>query len=199
MKITQASPHDSAAIARLIMLAMNHECCQYFAGERHTLADFERMMARLVERNDSQYSHRNTLVALDEDGNVMGILVCYDGKDLRKLRQAFIEEALVAFGRDFSSMEDETEAGELYLDSLAVEPRCRHRGVATALLKAAIGVASRRSMPAVGLLVDQGNPSAERLYQSLGFKRVNECRWGGHPMYRLQYTFASDRSSGGHQ
>lgn len=195
MKITQASLHDSAAIARLIMLAMNHDCCQYFAGEHHTLADFERMMTRLVERDDSQYSHRNTLVAHGEDSNVMGILVCYDGKDLRKLRQAFVEEAFAAFGRDFSSMDDETEAGELYLDSLAVEPRYRHRGVATALLKEAIGVASRRSIPAVGLLVDQGNPSAERLYQNLGFKRVNECRWGGHPMFHLQYICTPKRSS----
>ena len=42
-------------IASLIMEAMNAECCQNFAGPKHTLVDFHRMMTRLVEMEDSQY------------------------------------------------------------------------------------------------------------------------------------------------
>ena len=55
-------------IARLIMVAMNHDCCRYFAGPHHTLEDFEDLMTALCEREDSQYSYRNTLVAIDEEG-----------------------------------------------------------------------------------------------------------------------------------
>ena len=50
-------------IASLIMEAMNAECCQNFAGPKHTLVDFHRMMTRLVEMEDSQYSYRNVLAA----------------------------------------------------------------------------------------------------------------------------------------
>jgi len=39
----------------------------------------------------------------------------------------------------------------------------------------------------VGLLVDQGNPKAEKLYQRLGFRYVGDAEWGGHAMRHLQY------------
>ena len=70
MTITQAEKMHAVAIAKLIMQAMNYDCCQYFAGPEHTLQDFENMMIRLVEADNSQYSYRNSIVALADDGNV---------------------------------------------------------------------------------------------------------------------------------
>ncbi len=55
---------EASAIARLIMVAMNHECCQNFAGPDHSLADFHRMMTGLVEMDKSQYRYRFTIVAV---------------------------------------------------------------------------------------------------------------------------------------
>ena len=81
----------------------------------------------------------------------------------------------------------ETAEGELYLDSLCVDANFRHRGVATALLKASIDKARRLKLPKVGLLVDKGNPKAERLYREVVFEYVNDAEWGGHPMRHLQY------------
>ncbi len=78
IKIAQAQPKHSTIIARLIMEAMNHECCQWFAGEEHTLDDFFNLMKSLVERTDSQYSYCNTLVAITPDGTIAGICVSYD-------------------------------------------------------------------------------------------------------------------------
>ena len=46
--IEQATPDKASHIASLIMEAMNTECCQNFAGPRHTLADFHQLMERLV-------------------------------------------------------------------------------------------------------------------------------------------------------
>lgn len=83
MKTITATPLQSREIARLIMVAMNYECCQYFAGDNHTLDEFEDMMTALVERTDSQYSHLNTLVALDGD-DIAGICVSYDGGQLHQ-------------------------------------------------------------------------------------------------------------------
>ena len=53
MIITAAKPQQARSIARLIMRAMDYACCQYFAGEEHTLADFEELMTQLVEDEES--------------------------------------------------------------------------------------------------------------------------------------------------
>lgn len=189
MKIVPASIEQAESIASLIMLAMNHECCQNFAGPSHTLEDFHRMMTTLVRRDDSQYSYRNAMVALDDnttDGHpvVAGVIVGYDGADLHRLRETFLQAAKEFLGQDFRGMVDETQAGEYYIDSLAVNESYRHQGLATLLLKKLIDQKGQRQP--VGLLVDKGNPGAERLYRSLGFEYVNDTTWGGHEMRHLQ-------------
>ncbi len=186
MDIVTAMPTQARAIARLIMAAMSTDCCLYYAGPSHTLADFEELMTDLVARPDSQYSYLNTLVAMDH-GDVAGVCVSYDGGRLHALRQAFVDEVRLRMGRDFSDMEDETQAGELYVDSLCVDEMFRGRGIASALLRATIDRARREGFPAVGLLVDTANPRAERLYTRLGFVYQNDATWGGHAMRHLQY------------
>lgn len=191
MNIIPASAEQAESIASLIMMAMNHECCQNFAGPQHTLADFHRMMTTLVRREDSQYSYRNAWVALDDKTKddkpvVAGVIVGYDGADLRRLRKAFLQAAKKYLDQDFSGMDDETQAGEYYIDSLAVDTRYRHQGLATLLLRKLIDQKGRKQP--VGLLVDKGNPSAERLYRRLGFEYVNDTTWGGHEMRHLQTT-----------
>lgn len=94
IQIEQATPDKASHIASLIMEAMNAQCCQNFAGPQHTLVDFHRMMTKLVEMEDSQYSYKNTLVAMSTDGILVGILVAYDGADVKRLRKRFIEAAI---------------------------------------------------------------------------------------------------------
>ena len=184
MEIRKATKAQSEEIAKLIMMAMTDDCCLYFCGEGYGLENFLKMMTMLVEHGDSQYSYRNTLVAMDGD-KVVGISVSYDGGLLHDLRRAFIEAAKEHIGKDHSGMDDETEAGELYLDSLAVLPEYRRQGIARKLLLATKERANRLGLPCVGLLVDKDNPVGEALYTSVGFRYVNDSRWGGHPMKHL--------------
>lgn len=193
MKILTAERQQAPEIASLIMTAMTDECCLYFAGPDHSLDDFRKMMTRLAERDDSQYSYRNTLIAIDDEGNIAGAIVAYDGARLHKLREAFVSSAKECFGRDFSQMDDETQEGEVYIDSLAVFPAYRGRGIATALLRALISKAGEKGHHAVGLLVDKGNPSAERLYRSVGFRYAGDSSWGGHPMKHLVYNIEKNK------
>ena len=184
IEIREAAKSQAAEIARLIMMAMTTDCCLYFCGEGYGLEDFREMMTLLVEREDSQYSYQNTLVAMDAD-RVVGISVSYDGGRLHQLRRAFVEAAKAHIGKDHSAMDDETQAGELYLDSLAVLPAYRRKGIARKLLLATKQRANRLGLPCVGLLVDKANPIGEALYASVGFHYVNDNLWGGHPMKHL--------------
>lgn len=186
MKITQANQQQASTIAKLIMLAMNHECCNNLAGANHNLDDFEKVMNKLVEMDYSQYSHRNTLVALTDKGEIAGICVSYNGAELHNLRKAFIEEAKNVFGIDYSDIPDEAMPDELYIDSLAVCEKFRCQGIATKLLKATIKKAEDMGIKKVGLLVDKGNPKAEKLYNSIGFEYQNDDMWAGHKMKHLQ-------------
>ena len=180
-KATRAQAQD---IARLIMVAMTDDCCLHFCGEGYGLEDFLRLMTRLVEREDSQYSYRNTYVACDDE-KVVGIAVSYDGAKLHELRRPFLELGKECIGKDNSGMDDETQAGELYLDSLAVLPEYRRQGIAKCLIKATKGRADELGIPYVGLLVDKGNPVGESLYTSVGFRYSNDSQWGGHEMKHL--------------
>ena len=184
IEIREATKSQAADIAWLIMMAMTDDCCLHFCGVGHGLEDFYKMMTSLVECEDSQYSYRNTLVAM-ADNRVVGIAVSYDGGKLHQLRQAFIKAAKEYIGKDHSGMDDETQAGELYLDSLAVLPEYRRQGIAQCLLSATKEKADNMELPCVGLLVDKGNPAGEALYASVGFQYVNDSEWGGHSMKHL--------------
>lgn len=188
--IRQARPDEAAAIATLIMEAMNHDCCQWFAGPQHTLEDFHRLMTALVQRTDSQYSYLNTWVAI-ADEQVVAVCVAYDGAKLHELREAFISGAREAFGIDYTGMDDETQADEFYVDSLCVSTPYRRQGIASALLRQAITRSQELGIPSTGLLVDAGNPNAERLYTRLGFVPHEATSWGSHPMRHMVWTSCS--------
>lgn len=177
------------------MSAMSEECCQFLAGNDHTLDDFYQMMVDLVLMDDSQYSWRNAFVAIDDEATsgdidhapVAGVVVGYDGADLHRLRRRFLEAALRDLKMDHSGMDDETQPGEFYVDSLAVYPEYRKRGIASSLLWRVISHAAGLGLPAA-LLVDKGNPNAERLYREVGFEYAGDARWGGHDMRHLIYS-----------
>ena len=184
ISIRGARPDEAARIADLIIMAMTEECCLHFCGPGHDIRDFRRVMTSLVSRPDTQYSYNNTLVATIED-NIVGICVSYDGALLHLLRQPFIDAAQQEWGMDHSSIPDETQAGELYIDSLAVDPDYRGRGIASLLLRATIDKSRTLGLPSTGLLVDLGNPKAEALYNKVGFQYAGTNSWGGHGMKHL--------------
>lgn len=173
MKITNAKKSNAPLIARSIMDAVGIEICEDLAGNGKALADVERLFTILAEREDTQYSYLNTLVAVDEDGKSAGVIVSYDGAKLNELRKPFFEAVKTILGKNLDGVEDETDASEFYLDTLAVLPEYRGRGIASLLLKGAIGRAAACGKPA-GLLVDKDNHRARKLYERVGFRQTGE-------------------------
>ena len=82
-------------------------------------------------------------------------------------------------------MEDETVAGEYYIDSLAVAPTQRGKGVGAALLAQGVAQAAQLGLRPT-LLVDPDNPGARRLYEAGGFRESGAVTAFGQTYLRMQ-------------
>lgn len=188
MQIIEAKREDSPLIGEVVVSAIGEELAHGMAGKKD-VKDVIDTFSRLAARDDSQYSYRNTLKAIDSDGKPMGFIIGYDGARLHELRHAFIEEAEELWGErlDETKIPDETDAEEYYLDSLAVFPQYRGKGVAKALIEAMSQRAQQTGKP-LGLLCDKTNIRARKLYENLGFRQVGERYFAGELMDHLLMT-----------
>lgn len=174
IKVREAVAADAPLVGRVVLMALHYD-------DTHPLAP---IFAELASRDVSQYSYRNALVA-EVEGSVVGAIIGYDGARLDELRKPLYELLVAKFG-SVRPIEDETSVGEFYVDSIAVMPQWRGRGVGRALLSAARDRAFATGHERVGLIVDFENPRAEALYKSLGFERVNATTFLGHDMWHMQ-------------
>ncbi|MBB5437513.1 ribosomal protein S18 acetylase RimI-like enzyme [Pedobacter sp. AK017] len=181
--IRQAKPDDAAAIASLIILAMDSLAAKFVAGKdpEEAVLLFERFAALPA----NQYSYENTLVYEDGAG-VSGMISAYDGADLELLRAPFLAYISHKYGFP-EHIEHETQAGEYYIDCVSVAPGKQGKGIGKELIRALIAHALSINKPLVGLLVSKENPKAEKLYASLGFQTVNEKEFMGGNYLHMQY------------
>lgn len=162
-------------------MAIGDEICARLAG---STASASKAFARLAARTDTQYSYTNALVAVDANGEPAGACICYDGARLKQLRAPAARLFLSEFGFDITTSGDETAPGELYIDTLAVEPAYRRQGIAGALLRQAIDSAATQGLPA-GLLAEPHNHNALALYEKTGFRRIGWRLFAGVQMHHL--------------
>lgn len=178
--VRQAEVGDAEYIARAVALAIgSEEALRAYCGE-----DYLSVLADVARSEATQYSYRYALVA-EVEGRVAGAVVGYDGAQLGVLRAATFAIIGERVGRE-PVIPDETEAGEYYLDSVAVWEEFRGCGVGQSLVSALCRRAFAEGHDRVGLIVDYGNPQAERLYQSMGFRRIGSRTFFGHKMWHLQ-------------
>ena len=173
--VREAQKSDAEFVATAVFMALG--------GDPKARALYP-IFRELAGRELSQYSYRNALVAT-VDGEPAGAIVAYDGARLQELRVPLIALIKEQLGESLE-IEEETAAGEFYIDSLAVAPSFRGKGVGLRLLAAMRDKAFDSGYENVGLLVDFDNPRAEKLYSSAGFKRVEETTFLGHRMWHMQ-------------
>ena len=189
IRIIQAVPEDAPMIAEAIMNAVGDDIVSHMAG-KGTRDDVKTVFSRLARREDSQYSYRNTRIAMTADGLKCGVCISYDGGRIKELRRSFFEEANRVLGWGISDEEvdalpGETCGEEYYLDTLSTIPEYRGRGVGSALIADAHSKARAADLP-LGLLVADDNPSAKRLYERLGFCPVGRRMFAGEEMTNMR-------------
>jgi ribosomal protein S18 acetylase RimI-like enzyme len=104
-------------------------------------------MAELLKRHDKTQQHpvipdtAHVFVAMCDDGHIVGMIACHEPKD-----------------------------GICTVSNLYVLQAHRHRGIATALLQAALAYAGKAE---VRLTANRANMAARRIYRRLGFRLSN--------------------------
>lgn len=183
MKIRKARVADVHSIACCMMLAME-DIVYRFIGR----SDYEQAIDFLnyfIAREHNQYSYRNCWVMEDNDEVVAAVNV-YDGAQLKVLRAPVEEYIQARFNKEFCP-EDETSAGEYYIDTLGVNPDRQDKGIGSKLLTFLIDEYVNARGETLGLLVDVANPAAKQLYLKLGFRVVGRQTLAGESMEHLQY------------
>lgn len=178
--VRRAELKDAATIAHAVAMAIgDEEALRAYCGN-----DYLAVLTAIAATEGSQYCWHNALVA-EVDGIAAGAIVGYDGARLVELREGTFAVLRAHIGR-VPTIADETDATECYLDSVGVLPEFRGLGIGQKLVVAFCEQAFSEGKERVGLIVDEDNPQAERLYTSVGFERVGTRLFFGHRMWHLQ-------------
>lgn len=179
IEIRRATEKDAPVIAQAVAMAIGHESSVNYCGENYL-----EVLTEVAQLAGTQYSYANSLVAL-ADGKPAGALCGYDGAALNELRAGTLA-VVNKYNPLVGPIDDETQPGEFYLDSIGVLPQYRGLGIGSMLINAMTEIACNEGHRFVGLLVDFDNPKAEELYSRLGFRRAGTRMFFGHRMWHLQ-------------
>lgn len=184
MMIRKATFEDSEFIAQYLLLAME-EIIYKFIGERDPKTAYY-FLLHFVETENNQYSYQNCFVA-EEENEITGAVSVYDGAKLKELRKPVVDYVRLNFNPDFSP-ENETQSGEFYIDSLGVSPNHQGKGIGSKMLQFLIDEYVTKNNLTLGLLVEEENPNAKKLYLKLGFKVVGTKTLVGKTLEHLQIS-----------
>jgi ribosomal protein S18 acetylase RimI-like enzyme len=182
MIIRKATRADSKSIAGHLFLAMEDILYKFIGEENEEKA--MNLLLFFVEGKGNQYSFENCLIA-EENKEVVGSINIYDGGKLDDLRSPVVHYIKSHFNPDFNP-ESETEAGEFYIDSFGVNKDQQGKGVGTQLLQYVIDEYVIKNNQTLGLLVDEDNPLAKKLYLKLGFEVVGKKTLASKTLEHLQ-------------
>jgi ribosomal protein S18 acetylase RimI-like enzyme len=182
MIIRKAEINDSKQIAECLLLAMDDIVYEFIGIRDHEKA--KAFMLHFALQKNNQYSFENCWVAT-ENNKVVAAINLYNGADLSKLRTPVLAYIETQFCR-LIMPENETQAGEMYIDTFGVLPEQRGKGVGTCLLQFMINEYVEKCNLTLGLLVEEDKALAKKLYMKLGFKAVGKKTLMGKKMAHLQ-------------
>jgi ribosomal protein S18 acetylase RimI-like enzyme len=182
MQIRQAVKNDYPFIADYLLMAME-DIVYAFIGKQDAQAA-KAFLAHFVQQENNQYSYQNCLVA-EENNTIIAAVNLYDGAKLNDLRAPIITYVRNHFNPHFNP-EDETQAGEFYIDCIAVHPDYQGQGIATKMLQHLIQDYTINQKHTLGLLVEVDKHTAKKLYLKLGFEPVGNKTLVGKQLDHLQ-------------
>ena len=187
--IRDAHPDDAPFLAKCIMAGMHFYDFETDIPEEE---DIYRNLIGSERRDDLLYSYKYTRVA-EIDGTPVGSLLSYPGDIYRGLREKTFAELWPEFFDTYGDSDQETDPGEYYLDSLAVLPAYRGRGIGRALLLDGIRKGESMGYNRITLVADSDMPHLIRLYESIGFIPADHRHAYGVDFQRMIYEIQLDK------
>jgi len=172
-----AVKQDARRIAELYSLASDGISDYIWSKQARPGDNLLDIGQKRYERRNTAFSYENCLVAEVEGGNVVAVLLAYEMQE------------------DFDYVEDDPvlkpfwlleEPNSFYIAGLAVEASWRRRGIARILMQMAEEKCREKKMPALSLIVLEGNTIAHGFYQRLGYREVMRKPIVPHPL--IHYT-----------
>ncbi len=182
--IRDARPEEAPFLAKCVMAGMH-----FYDFETDIPGDneiFERLVA-CERRTDTLYTYVHTRVA-EMDGIAVGSLLSYPGDIYRELRHKAFTELWPELSEMDATSDQETDPGEYYLDSLAVLPQYRGKGIGRGLLRDGIEKGRSLGYTKVALVADSEMPHLISLYSSLGFIPEGHRHVFGVDFQRMVYS-----------
>jgi ribosomal protein S18 acetylase RimI-like enzyme len=180
--LRRAVPGDSAKAVPLIMQAIGE--IAYILSGTPDPEETATILDRWFVRGANRISFENTLV-LEEEGEVVGLVISYDGAKARAFDKPIEKAASLRSGDLDYWIPLEAEESEFYLDTVSVSPKCQGRGYGSKLIETACDWAATLGAIQAGLVVEVENTSARRLYERLGFSVDFTKKIGGHDYFYM--------------
>lgn len=174
--IRKAEPQDAAFAAPLIYEAIGdiaHTLTGATEQEEALL-----LLEQFFAQKGNRLSYENAVIAMHE-GVPVGVALFYHGSQTEQLDRPFVEYVQKRTGVA-PTLVKEARDDEFYLDSVAVRADQRGKGIGTMLLSAFEQEAIRRKHDRIALLVDEENPRARQLYESMGYRQDGNVTVSGH-------------------
>jgi len=184
MIIRDAITSDATFLAKCVMAGMHF---YDFESDIPENIEIYRRLTECEERGDLLYTYKNSRVA-EEDGVVVGSILSYPGEIYKDLRHRTFTELWPDIMTLDTNSEQETGPGEYYLDTLAVLPSYRGRGIGRALIQDAIKRGIDMGYEKITLVVDANMPKLISLYTLLGFTLADHRHIFGVDFQRMVYS-----------
>jgi len=185
--IRPARADDAAALAPLILHVLEAMELPFLAA--HGIETTRRLLTTAIQTAEYRCGCVRAIVKTI-DGRIAGAAFGYPSEDETQIDQPFSvvlqQHRLDPAHRLFTDLEAFPD--EWYLDTLAVAPQQRGRGIGAALLQALPEVALANGKNRIGLNVDEANSGARRLYRRLGYQTVGTRQLSGHRYEHMQKT-----------
>lgn len=182
MQITKATTEDMPQVVELLKIILDEMELPFYLKN-----DPQEVTKLFVATFQSPlYQEAADVVVAKMDNQVAGVAFGYPSANEEKLKDEFQNHFdQVALAPQPIYEEAEADDDEWYLDSLVVNPDFQNHGIGTKLLNALPEYAKARDLKMVGLLVDDLNPDAERLYRRIGFQLDHRQIVSGHHYQHL--------------
>lgn len=173
-----ANRKDSNEAARLIHQAIG-DIAEQQTGQTKP-ENIHNTLATFFREEANRFSYQNTIVA-DVYGEVVGLVIAYPGEGSPRLDEPLLKRLRKKRNNQEIAFDKECEEGDFYIDTLCVKERYQGHGIGTTLLQEAEHRARQAGYLRISLNVDLRNPSAKKLYERLGYKKVKVFELNRHP------------------